>query len=290
MMLTLSAPAKINLYLHITGKRADGYHFLDTAFQLVGLYDTVKLAVRTDGRIVLHTPIAGLLDEKHLAVRAAKTLKQHSQTSLGADIWVEKTIPAGAGLGGGSSDAATTLIGLNTLWQCDLNTLQLQGLGLQLGADVPFFCSQLGTAHALGVGELLTPWQLAPVHYVIVFPNAHVSTPAVFTHPDLTWNEKRAIISFSASFLEEKPQNDLQAVAVKLAPSIQEVVNCLDSTLDVQAVKMTGTGSAVFAQYATQTQAKKASQSLMSLCQLRQWSIWVAPALSQHPSVNELSS
>jgi 4-diphosphocytidyl-2-C-methyl-D-erythritol kinase len=287
-MLTLSAPAKINLYLHITGKRADGYHVLDTAFQLVGLYDTVKLAVRKDGRIVLHTPIAGLLDADHLAIRAAQQLKNHSQTGLGADVWVNKRIPAGAGLGGGSSDAASTLMGLNQLWRCGLDAMQLQSLGLQLGADVPFFCSQLGSAHAVGVGEVLTPFQQEPTHYVIVFPNAHVSTPAVFRHPDLTWSEKRAIISISANFIEKIMRNDLQAVAIQLAPSIQDAISFLESTVDVHDVRMTGTGSAVFAQYATQVQAQSAVLSLNQICQARKWSIWYAPALSQHPNSTEL--
>jgi 4-diphosphocytidyl-2-C-methyl-D-erythritol kinase len=299
-MLTLPAPAKINLYLHITGKRADGYHLLDTAFQLIDLQDTVRLNLRDDGKLVLHTPIAGLPDAQHLAMRAAQVLQMHSQTRLGADVWVDKLIPSGAGLGGGSSDAATTLMGLNKLWDCGLTNLQLQGLGLGLGADVPFFCSQLGTAQALGVGEQLTALNTPAAHYVVVFPQVHVATPAVFKHPDLTWNEKRAIISFSAnsSMLEDALQNnsglssrllsnDLQNAAIKIAPSINDAVQVLKASANVQTVRMSGSGSAVFASYANATDAANA-KTVISQQKQGSWLIWCVAGLTQHPILNAI--
>jgi 4-diphosphocytidyl-2-C-methyl-D-erythritol kinase len=292
-MLTLSAPAKINTYLHITGQRHDGYHLLDTVFQLVSLYDTVKLQVRNDGQLILNTPIEHLPDEQHLAIRAARLLKTLTQTQLGADIWVEKKIPAGAGLGGGSSDAATTLMGLNLLWGCGLNNAQLQTIGLQLGADVPFFCSQQGTAHAEGVGEILTPLDTPLMHCILIFPNIHVSTPAVFKQFNLTSNKKYTIISeLSAqrnSFhFKNLFKNELQETAISLVPSIEAVCKAFQTTDKIKSIKMTGTGSTVFAVYQTEYDAKKALSKLKAVCQEKSWSIWYVHTINSHPNQKEL--
>jgi 4-diphosphocytidyl-2-C-methyl-D-erythritol kinase len=292
-MLILSAPAKINTYLHITGQRNDGYHLLDTVFQLISLYDTVKLRVRNDGQLILNTPIEHLPDEQHLAIRAARLLKTISQTPLGADIWVEKKIPVGAGLGGGSSDAATTLMGLNLLWGCGLNAEQLQTIGLQLGADVPFFCSQYGTAHATGIGETLTPLDTPLLHCILIFPNIHASTPAVFKQFNLTSNKKYTIISElsvqrNSFHFKDSFKNELQDTAITLIPCIKEIYETLKATSKVDSVKMTGTGSTVFAVYQTEYDAKIALSNLETVCQKKNWSIWYVHTIGAHPNQKEL--
>ncbi|MEN9912441.1 MAG: hypothetical protein RI956_885 [Pseudomonadota bacterium] len=292
-MLTLSSPAKINTYLYVTGKRADGYHLLDTVFQLISLYDIVKLDVRNDGKLVLHTPIKHLADEQHLAVRAAQLLKTHAGIQLGVNIWVDKHIPAGAGLGGGSSNAATTLMGLNVLWRCGLSQQQLQTIGLQLGADVPFFCSQQGTAHAQGVGEILTNLATPLIYCIIIFPNVHVSTPTVFEQFNLTSKKKYAIIpelsvQRKISHFDQYFENALQAVAENLAPPIKEAVTILKKTDNVNSVKMTGTGSAVFATYLTKQAAESTVYQLKNICKSKQWFIWNVQTLSGYPNQKEL--
>ncbi len=291
-VLTLPAPAKLNGYLLITGKRSDGYHLLDTVFQLVDLHDTVTLRSRDDGRLVLHTPIAGLPNAQHLAVKAATLLKNSTNTGLGADIWVEKRIPSGAGLGGGSSDAATTLIGLNHLWRCSLNSEQLQALGLQLGADVPFFCSTYGTAHAQGVGERLTEQTTQEKYYIVVYPDCHVPTPAVFKHPQLTWDAQRKSAPYASNWFMEGLQNDLQAAAQSIAPPIRKAIDWLKQATLCEGVRMSGSGSAVFAQFTNQLHAEKALQELRSKNPAAQqdWGIWLVKSMDKHPACSVISS
>ncbi len=291
-MLVLPAPAKINLYLHITGKRADGYHLLDTVFQLIDWHDTVTLKVRHDGQVRLHTPIAGLANAKHLAVRAALLMKAYAECALGADIWVEKRIPSGAGLGGGSSDAATTLIGLNQLWRCGLKSAQLQSLGLQLGADVPFFCSMYATAHAQGIGEALKPLPTQHKTFVVVYPDCHVSTPDVFRHPDLNWQANRTdhgLEPFNSAFAAGYG-NDLQAPARQIAPPISDALAWLNHAPNCEGVRMSGSGSAVFAQFASDELARVALNVLETTvaakaqsARPRSWTVVLARALGQHP-------
>jgi 4-diphosphocytidyl-2-C-methyl-D-erythritol kinase len=289
-MVLLSAPAKLNLYLHITGKRDDGYHLLDTVFQLIDLQDTVTLNVRTDGALNLLTPIVGLADEDHLALKAAALLKAHTHCALGADIAVTKRIPSGAGLGGGSSDAATTLMGLNQLWGCGLSAVQLQGLGLQLGADVPFFCSGYGTARAVGIGEVLTGLLPQLAHYIVIYPNCHVPTPSVFKHPSLAWQANRpAVHSFSHPF-ELGLTNDLQAPAQLIAPSIAVALSVLRQVPGNLGARMSGSGSAVFAQFASLADAETALDGLRERAVQSNfgWSMWVTHALSSHPALEDL--
>lgn len=285
--LTLAAPAKINLYLHSVGKRADGYHLLDTAFQLIDLHDTLRLRTRSDARIVLHTPIAQLPDAQHLAVRAAQLLQSHTGQACGADIWVDKRIPSGAGLGGGSSDAATTLMGLNRLWNCGLSPVTLQALGVQLGADVPFFCSGWGAARGEGVGEILSPLMLGGGFFTVIYPACHVPTPAVFRHPDLTWRAKQAIIYA----LEEKHvnlfasdffSNDLEQVATHIAPPIGHAIASLKAAGGAQMVRMSGSGSAVFAQYAS-ANARQTAWLVLQSQRLTDWQAWQVNGLQKHP-------
>jgi 4-diphosphocytidyl-2-C-methyl-D-erythritol kinase len=291
-MLALPAPAKLNLYLHITGKRSDGYHLLDTAFQLIELQDTVTLAVRRDGQIILHTPIAGLRDAQHLAMKAAHLLKSHTRCALGADIWVEKRIPSGAGLGGGSSDAATTLMGLNQLWQCGLSTAQLQALGLQLGADVPFFCSTLGTARGLGIGEVLTALPSPRKHYLVAYPNCHLATPSVFKHPALAWDAARDPAMPLSDVFAKGFDNDLQTVAQTIAPAIANAIAWLKCAPHVEGVRMSGSGSAVFAQFAQPDQAEQALLSLrhQTPAMARDWPLWCTPGLDAHPILAAFST
>jgi 4-diphosphocytidyl-2-C-methyl-D-erythritol kinase len=284
-MLTLAAPAKLNLYLHITGKRDDGYHLLDTVFQLIDLQDTVTLNLRPDGALKLLTSIIDLPDEHHLALRAAVLLKAHKQCKLGADISVTKRIPSGAGLGGGSSDAATTLMGLNRLWGCGLSSDQLQVLGLQLGADVPFFCSGYGTARAVGIGEELTALPPQQAHYIVIYPSCHVPTPSVFKHPSLSWQADRpAVHSFSHPF-EPGLTNDLQTPAQLIAPSIAAALNILNQLPGGLGARMSGSGSAVFAQFASQADAKSALHTLHTQYaqSVKDWSIWAVRGLSSPP-------
>ena len=294
-ILSLPAPAKINRYLHITGRRADGYHLLDTEFELIDLCDTVQLRLRDDGQLVLHTPIAGLPDAQHLAMRAAQALKTLSKSSLGADIWVEKRIPAGAGLGGGSSDAATTLMGLNTLWGCGLSTLDLQALGLTLGADVPFFCSQLGRAAARGVGERLQALPYQPTAYVLIYPNCHVSTPAVFkAAAALRLAQAKHKSGFDTAVTPS--YNALQAAAVSIAPAISlalEAVHNIESGgLGIDIVRMSGSGSAVFRALAAQAGETLAQQLAKAIAQknavqalpaAQNWQVWGLTNLPVHP-------
>ncbi len=287
--LIVPAPAKINLYLHSMGKRVDGYHRLDTAFQLIDLQDTVSLNIRSDGRIVLHTPIAGLPDAQHLAVRAATLLKAHASSPHGADIRVEKRIPSGAGLGGGSSDAASTLMGLNRLWGCGLTALDLQGLGLQLGADVPFFCSGAGAMRAQGIGEVFSDLAPSSNVFTVIYPASHVPTPAVFRHADLTWSAKQAIIyaleeSAGNLFASADFSNDLEAIATVIAPPIGQAIARLKAAGGAQYVRMSGSGSAVFAQYASAADQKNAWFVLNSQLPSN-WQAWVVKGLKKHPFV-----
>ena len=181
------APAKINLFLHITGQRADGYHLLQTVFRLIDLFDTINLKPTTDGIIKRVNDVPNVPAEQDLCIRAAKLLQQHTQCHLGVEIMVEKHIPMGGGLGGGSSDAATVLLALNRLWQLNLPRNELMSLGLKLGADVPFFIFGKN-AWAEGVGEELEAIDLHEAYYVIANPNIHVSTKQIFANKQLTKN------------------------------------------------------------------------------------------------------
>ncbi len=188
------APAKLNLFLHIVGRRDDGYHLLQTAFRLLDWGDTVHLRLREDDAIARVSPLPGVDPDDDLTLRAARLLRRQAGGALpGVDVRVEKHIPTGGGLGGGSSDAATTLVALNMLWDLGLGVDELAGLGLELGADVPLFVRGR-SAWAEGVGERLTPLELAPCHYVIVDPHAHVSTQALYAAPQLTRDASPATI------------------------------------------------------------------------------------------------
>ncbi len=238
--LAFAAPAKLNLDLRITGKRPDGYHNLESIFCLIGLYDTVYLALRDDEQIVMHTPVEGVAPEQDLAYQAAALLQQHGGVRAGVDIWLDKQIPMGGGLGGGSSDAATVLMALNQLWQCGLSRQALIDLGVTLGADVPFFIFGR-SAFAKGVGEQLTEIDLPKQWYVVVKPDVHVATAKIFAHPHLTRDSKPSIMP---TFQSLQPfRNDMQAVVFQEYPEVWKAYLDLSQYGNVL---MTGSGACLY--------------------------------------------
>ena len=277
MSATYFAPAKLNLFLHVTGRRDDGYHLLESVFQLIDFGDTLTIDSRDDGVIRRINQVAGVPAEDDLAVRAAQLLQHHSGTLQGADLTLEKQIPLGGGLGGGSSDAATVLLALNRLWQLDYSRQQLMALALTLGADVPFFVFGQN-AFAQGVGECLAPVQLPPLWYVVVQPQVRVPTAAIFASPELTRNAKSVkIADFSAGgqnlFAGPLFRNDLQPVAKAKYPAVGQAIEWLGGACGQHAVadlaaaspataavvispRMTGSGACVFAGFGSEAAAQ----------------------------------
>jgi 4-diphosphocytidyl-2-C-methyl-D-erythritol kinase len=247
----LPAPAKLNLLLHVTGRRADGYHLLETLFQFIDLADSIDLARRDDGRIELATPIPGVPAETDLTVRAASLLARASGTRFGVRIALRKRVPMGGGLGGGSSDAATVLLGLNRLWALDWPLERLAELGLALGADVPVFVRG-DNAWATGVGERLVPVTLPPRWFVLAIPAQHVPTAAVFGAPELTRNTPPLTIDgLSRALSAESGRNDLQLVVEARYPRVAQALGLLRQAagevgLDPSLARMTGSGSCLF--------------------------------------------
>ena len=222
--LILPAPAKLNLMLHILGRRADGYHELQTLFQFLDFGDELGFALRPDGEIHLHTPIDGVPHDSNLIVRAARMLQQHANCTLGADIWLDKRLPMGGGIGGGSSDAATTLLGLNHLWQLNYSEDQLASLGLSLGADVPVFVRG-HAAFAEGVGEKLQPVTLSEPWFLVAIPQVLVSTAEIFSDPELTRDTPPIKVR---SLLEGGGRNDCQPVVTKRYSEVRNALILLN--------------------------------------------------------------
>jgi 4-diphosphocytidyl-2-C-methyl-D-erythritol kinase len=251
------APAKLNLFLRIPGRRPDGYHRLQTVFRLLDWGDTIRLRVRRDGRIVRHgMSVAGVAEADDLTVRAAKLLQAASVPALGADIMVEKRIPAGGGFGGGSSDAATVLVALDTLWKTGLGVDELAALGLQLGADVPVFVRG-NNAWAEGVGELLTPVALPPAWYLLVDPGVHVSTAELFQSPELTRDARPATMS---DFVSGIPLgNAFEPVLRGREPAVNAAFAALSP---FGTPHLTGSGSGCFVEFATRESAEAALAAL----------------------------
>jgi 4-diphosphocytidyl-2-C-methyl-D-erythritol kinase len=280
------APAKLNLFLHVTGRRTDGYHLLQTVFQLIDYGDVLHFETRDDGVIRRTTEIADVPEASDLIVRAAKLLQSSISYRLngtlpGANIAIEKRLPMGGGLGGGSSDAATTLMALNHLWQAGLARDQLMRLGLELGADVPFFIFGQN-AFAEGVGEALRPVLTRHKWFVVIEPGVQVPTAAIFGSPELTRDTKPVKISdFSAAPLGFG-KNDLQVVATKLFPPVAEVIEWLNSWLiehdAVGVARMTGSGACVFCAIEQEHQA----DAILNAVPAR-WKAWKAKAMEHHP-------
>lgn len=236
---SLPAPAKLNLFLHITGRRDDGYHNLQTLFQFLEQADTLHFARRDDGLVLLHTHRADLATEDNLILRAARALQDATNCAWGADIHLDKVLPMGGGLGGGSSDAATTLLGLNTLWRTGLSLDRLADIGLALGADVPVFVHGRA-AWAEGVGEQLQPVDIDEPWYVVLTPDAHISTAAAFSHPELTRNSDPITLrAFSAG----AARNDFEKVVRQLSPAVDAALQWLAQQ---GTARMTGTGACLF--------------------------------------------
>lgn len=281
------APAKLNLFLHVTGRRPDGYHLLQTVFQLLDHGDLLHFTTRNDGVLRRMNPFPGVDEEIDLVLRAARLLKSHAQAvqagaaTLGADITLEKKLPMGGGLGGGSSDAATTLIALNHLWQLGLSRQQLMALGLQLGADVPFFVFG-SNAFAQGIGEQLQPVATPDCWYVVIEPGVSVPTPEIFSAKDLTRDSKHVTIAdFSSRQIRLFGKNDLQAVAARLYPAIADAIDWLGAYGDA---RMSGSGACVFCATENEQAAQQVVQKVPT-----HWKAWSARALKQHPMAAFLS-
>jgi len=278
--LVCTAPAKLNLFLHVVGRRGDGYHLLQTLFRFIDLNDTLRFTLRDDGEVKRVNVLEGVPPEQDLCVRAARLLQREAGCTLGVDIDVDKHIPMGGGLGGGSSDAATTLLALNKLWQLGLSREKLMALGLTLGADVPVFVFG-DNAFAEGVGEKLQVYALPEAWYVVLCPPVHVPTAKIFTHPELTRNTismtMRALPKGQAFRAGRQAglNNDLQAVACQLYPEVAEHLAWLARFAPAM---MTGSGACVFAEFATEAEAKAVLQQLPP--DMRGY---VAHGLQQHP-------
>ena len=277
--VTYLAPAKINLFLHITSKRADGYHNLQTIFQLLDFGDEITFSLRSDGEINHTYGNETIPPDKDLILRSANTLKKYSKTLFGVDIGVIKKIPTGGGLGGGSSNAATVLIALNDLWNLKLTKSKLLDIGQTLGADVPLFVNGF-SAWAEGKGDTLTPINLPRFFYLVVSINKYISTQEIFTHKALTMSPvQRKISDFS---LVSNPHNDCLDAAIELEGEIQQALNHLDSTENHLGVaRMTGSGCCVFIAFENKEDAVIAKEKLPS-----QWSGFVAQAIDRSPTNN----
>ncbi len=254
-MLTLPAPAKLNLMLHITGRRADGYHELQTLFQFLDYGDELVLRPREDGQIRLLTELPGVDHDSNLIVRAARLLQRESGCALGADIQLTKRLPMGGGIGGGSSDAATTLVGLDHLWNTRLGEDRLAELGLNLGADVPVFVRGRA-AFAEGVGDRLQPVHLPEPWFLVIAPQVSVSTAEIFADPELTRNTPAITVR---SLLAGGGHNDCQPVVEKRYPEVRNALSLLNKF--VQA-RMTGTGACVFGSFPNEGEADKVRRQL----------------------------
>jgi 4-diphosphocytidyl-2-C-methyl-D-erythritol kinase len=275
---TWPAPAKLNLMLHVVGRRQDGYHELQTVFQIIDLCDRIEITVRTDGSISRPAGPAGVPESEDLVIRAARALQQVSGTRLGAEIIVKKKIPLGGGLGGGSSDAATTLVALNQMWGLSYTSEQIAAFGAALGADVPVFVAG-HSAWAEGVGERLTPVSLgADSWYVVVFPGVAVPTAAVFQAAELTRNSRPTTMR---GFLETGGRNDCEAVVRARFPAVAEA---LDWLARHGAARLTGTGSCVFAKFRSASDAERVAARVPD-----EWRAFVARGLDRSPLLDELA-
>lgn len=279
------APAKLNLFLHVNGRRADGYHLLQTVFQLIGHGDTLDFTVRSDGAIRRVTEVPGVPEQQDLIVRAlhllaAEYARRHGRAAPGIDVAIVKRLPMGGGLGGGSSDAATALMAANHLWQAGLSDEDLMALALPLGADIPFFIFG-ENAFAEGVGERMVPVATPACWYVVIEPGVAVPTAAIFTSDHLTRDtEPVTIADFSRHLasrtgLQEFGKNDLQAVATRLFPPVAEAVEWLGCYGDA---RMTGSGACVFSAFSSEREADAVLSKVPAA-----WVAWKAASLPRHP-------
>lgn len=266
------APAKLNLFLHVVGRRADGYHLLQTVFRFIERADQLRFEPRQDGRVVLATPIPGVSPESDLTVRAARLLQEATGTRQGVTIHLQKNLPMGGGLGGGSSDAATVLLALNHLWQTGLARPALERLGVALGADVPVFVHGRNT-FAEGVGEVFSDVDLPPATYLVLHPDVHVPTAAIFGAPDLVRDTPPIR---PADWRPGVGHNDLEAVAGARFPAVAEHLAWLKQ--HAPGAMMTGSGACVFAEFARRDQAAAVLAGMPAGMRG-----WLADGLAAHP-------
>ena len=274
--LSLPSPAKINLFLHITGQRSDGYHNLQTLFQLLDFGDKLVFRSNRSGNIKINGNIDGVDEKNNLIFHAATLLQKSTGCDLGCTIDLTKNLPMGAGLGGGSSNAATTLVGLNALWKCGLTANQLSDLGKTLGADVPVFVHG-ESAFAEGIGDILTPLTLPQRWFLVITPNCHVSTREIFSNPQLTRNSSPIKIR-ALSGVEYR--NDCQDVVSKLYPAVGSVLQWVEN---FSAPLMTGTGASVFCSFDSKSEAQHVLSKLPE-----QWTGFVAKGVNRSPVHEQL--
>lgn len=285
----LAAPAKLNLFLHVVGKRPDGYHLLQSLFVLVDWADTLHAEARTDGRLRRHDVLGGDLPADDLCLRAARLLQTETGCTLGADIHLEKRLPAGAGMGGGSSDAATTLLALNRLWDLRLPLKRLLALGLKLGADVPFFLGG-GPAFVEGIGEILHPLALPEQRFAVIKGPAGLATKDIFSSQLLARSENLAIVAgFPAlagtaeNLVTGFGRNDLQPAAESISSEVRDALVLMSKRFG--NARMTGSGAAVFSVLAGDGKNGNDDQSLATLLQAQPaaWTGRICRSLAQHP-------
>ena len=272
------APAKLNLFLHITGRRPDGYHLLQTVFQFVDHCDELEFELREDGRIVRGEGPAEVPADTDLCVRAARLLQERSGSGLGADIKLRKKLPLQAGMGGGSSDAATTLVALDRMWGTGLGTARLMALGAELGADVPVFIGGQA-AWAEGIGELLSPLELPEPWYLVLEPACRVATREIFQAPELTRNSAAITI---ARFRSGECRNDFEPVVRSRYPEVSEALDWLGRHAPA---RLTGSGACVFAAFAEETQARRVYAALP-----QGWRGFVARGCNRSPLLARLET
>jgi 4-diphosphocytidyl-2-C-methyl-D-erythritol kinase len=285
--VALHSPAKLNLFLHIVGRRADGYHLLQSVFQLIDWCDTISLKLIPENEVRRINPIPGVPPEQDLVVRAAKLLKDFCKVQSGVEISLTKEIPMGAGLGGGSSDAATTLIGLNALWDLKLDQQTLSMLGLKLGADVPFFIFGKN-AFVEGIGEQIQEISLETQDFLVIFPNQGIPTVSIFQDPELTRDHAPITIDGFLASPQLNQSNDCQAVAMRICPEVKQALDWISQAVPGSTPRMSGSGSSVFAVLGPKTDSAKLQNLLQNLPQ--GWVGKIVRGLNKNPAYNLISS
>ena len=286
-ILVLRSPAKLNLFLHIIGRRPDGYHLLQSVFQLIDWCDTITLKAIPENEVHRVNPIPGVPPEQDLVVRAAKLLKEFCQFDAGVEIELQKKIPMGAGLGGGSSDAATTLVGLNVLWNLQLDKATLAKLGLQLGADVPFFIHGQN-AFVEGIGEKIQGLELENRDFLVIFPKQGITTSSIFQDPGLTRDHAQITIDGFLASPWSDLSNDCQAVAVRICPEVKQALDWISQAVSGSEPRMSGSGSSVFAVLDPKTNTAKLENLLQNLP--KGWVGRIVRGLNKNPAYNLISS
>ena len=276
--ITLPSPAKLNLFLHILDRREDGYHNLQTLFQLLDYGDQLSFSANKQSEINITSNIEAVAPRDNLVFKAATALQQATDCKWGCDIELDKKLPMGAGLGGGSSNAATTLVGLNSLWQCNLSLDQLAEIGGELGADIPVFVKGF-SAFAEGIGDKLTPISLDEFCYLVVTPKIKVSTEQIFCHSELTRNASAIKIR---ALSEELYRNDCQSVVETLYPEVKQVSDWLQQHGNPL---MTGTGASVYCRFDNQEEAKQVQQTVPN-----SWNSFVAMGVNRSPLHQQLEN